>query len=194
MLRKLGILGLAVPLIAIIGVLAYLFLFGTSEPTFEVATLDLARDHTVLRIDDQTDAAMIVPTEPPDSVVLVFVLPDDERHVWSATRALGVLDFVESHVLAVIPVTGAVEHDRLIDLTRSASEFVPASRIYIAAFDGSSIAAICNGPIGMDWTGVVVVESTAIEVTEECADLPLLRVEDGRSPGAEIVQWMVEPQ
>ena len=194
MLRKLGILGLALPLIAIIGVLAYLFLFGTSEPTFEAATSDLARDHTVVHIDDQPDAAMIAPQEPPDSVVLVFVLPDDERHVWSATRDLGVLDFVESHKLGVIPVTGAEEYGRLIDLTRAATEFVPVSSIYITAFDGSSIAAICNGPIGADWTGVAVVESAALDITEECAHLPLLRVEDGNSPGAEIVQWITEPQ
>ena len=47
MLRKLGVVGLGVPLVAIIGALVYLFLFGETEPTFEDATQQLAQDHTV---------------------------------------------------------------------------------------------------------------------------------------------------
>ena len=51
MLRKLGIVGLGVPLVAIIAALIYLFLFGETEPTFEDATQQLAQDHTVYGLD-----------------------------------------------------------------------------------------------------------------------------------------------
>lgn len=194
MLRKLGILGLGVPLIAIIAALMFLLLFGTSEPTFEAATRELARDHTVLRIRDEPPAALVVPTEPVPSVFLVFVLPDDERHVWSATQALGLLDYVDSHGLAVIPVTVPPERDQLAQLAALAAEFVTPSRIYLAAFNGSPLAAICEGGSGEGWSGAAVVDAAGAAPFDRCDGLPVLQIEEQGDPGARIVQWMLEPQ
>ncbi|MCY3921413.1 MAG: hypothetical protein OXG27_03345 [Chloroflexi bacterium] len=194
MLRKLGIVGLGVPLVAIVAALIYLFLFGTSEPTFDAATRDLARDHTVLRIRDEPPAALVVPTEPPDSVVLVLVLPDDERHVWSATEALGLLDYVDSHELALIPVTALVDRDQLSELADLAGQIVMHSAIYVAAFSGSPISALCDGRLGDGWSGVIIVEPGATAILDQCGDLPILRIEDQTDPGARIVRWIVEPQ
>ncbi|MDE2745415.1 MAG: hypothetical protein OXI41_05450 [Chloroflexota bacterium] len=192
MLRKLGIVGLGVPLIAIIAALVYLFLFGTSEPTFDVATRELARDHTVLRIRDEPPTALIVPTEPPESVVLVFVLRDDERHVWAATQDLGLLDYVDSHELAVIPVAGPADSNQLNELAALAIEFVPLRRIYLVGFGGSPISDFCDARLEVDWAGVIVVETGATTEVERCGDLPIWKIEDENEAGARIVQLMLE--
>ena len=195
MLRKLGIVGLGVPLVAVIAALAYLFLFGTSEPTFDAATRDLASDHTVLRIRDEPPAALIVPIEPVATVVLVFTLPDDERHVWSASRALGLLDYVDSHGLAVIPVTGTIAGDHLSELATLAAELVRPSRTYVVAYEGAPLTSLCEaGELEEDWSGVVVVNSAESGPAEGCARLPILAIEDQRDPAARIVQWMLERQ
>ncbi|MDE2890905.1 MAG: hypothetical protein OXN86_00125 [Chloroflexota bacterium] len=194
MLRKLGIVGLGVPLVAIVAALTYLFLFGTSEPTFDAATRDLARNHTVVRIRDEPPAALVVPTEPPDSVVLVLVLPDDERHAWSATEALGLLEYVDSHELALIPVTVPVGRDQLTELADLAGQFVMHRDIYVAAFSGSPISALCDGRLGDGWSGVIIVETGATTVLDPCGDLPILRIDDPTDLGARIVQWILEPQ
>ena len=194
MLRKLGIVGLGVPLIAIIAALVYLFLFGTSEPTFDAATRELARDHTVLRIRDEPPAALIVPTEPPESVVLVFVLRDEDRHVWAATQALGLLEYVDSHELALIPVVGRADGDQLNELAALAAEFVPLRRIYLVAFSGSPISDVCDARLEVDWNGVIVVENGATMGLERCGDLPIWRIEDENEAGARIVQVMSESQ
>lgn len=192
MLRKLGIVGLGIPLLAIIAALVYLFLFGTSEPTFDAATRELARDHTVLRIRDEPPAALVVPTEPAESVVLIAVLPDDDRHVWTATQALGLLDYVDSHGLALIPVTMSVDPDQLTELAVLAAEYVAPSEMYVVAFSGSAISAVCDDELGDGWSGVVVVEGGEHAESERCGDLPTLRIEDQNEPGARIVQWIVE--
>ncbi|MDE2968171.1 MAG: hypothetical protein OXS30_11905 [Chloroflexota bacterium] len=194
MLRKLAIVGLGLPLTAIIAALVYLLFFGTSEPTFDAATRELALDHTVLRIRDEPPAALVVPTEPPASVVLVLVLPDDDRHVWSATRSLGLLDYVDSHELAMIPVTGLVERDQLLELATLAARFVVPNRIYLAAFRGAPLAAVCDGEVGDAWSGVIVVEAGEAAALNQCADLPVLRIEDQDGLGGRIVQWMLERQ
>jgi hypothetical protein len=194
MLRKLGMVGLSVPLIAIVGALIYLFLFGTSEPTFDAATRELARDHTVVRIRDEPPVALVAPDEPPESVILVLVLPDDSRHVWSATQALGLLDDVDSHGLAVIPVNTPLERDQLSELVDLAAEFVTPSRIFVAAFNGAPLAAVCEGGLPEGWSGVAVVEVPGIESLDRCADLPVLRIEDQQDPAPRIVQWMLESQ
>lgn len=194
MLRKLGMVGLGVPLIAIVGALIYLFLFGTSEPTFDAATRELARDHTVLRIRDEPPAALIAPDEPPESVILVLVLPDDTRHVWSATQALGLLDEVDSHGLAVIPVNTPLERDQLSELVELAAEFVTPSRIYLAAFNGGPLSAVCEGELPDGWSGAAVVEVPGVGSLDHCADLPVLRIEGQHNPAPRIVQWMLEPE
>ena len=194
MLRKLGIVALSVPLIAIVGALIYLLLFGTSEPTFDAATRELARDHTVLRIRDEPPAALVAPDEPPESVILVLVLPDDRRHVWSATQALGLLDDVDRHGLAVIPVNTPLEREQLSELVELAAEFVMPSRIYVAAFNSAPLTAVCEGGLPDGWSGVAVVDVAGRESLDHCAALPVLRVEDQQDPAPRIVQWMLEPQ
>lgn len=194
MARKLGIVGLGVPLVAVIAALIYLFLFGTSEPTFDAATRELARDHTVLRIRDEAPAALIVPTEPAASVVLILVLRDDERHVWSATEALGLLDYVNSHDLAVLPVVGPVVRDQLADLASLAADFVTPRETYLAAFDGAALAAVCDGGLGDGWSGVVVVDPGEADAFDQCAELPTLRIDSSNAPAPRIVQWMLEPR
>lgn len=194
MLRKLGILGLAVPLLAFLGALIYLLLFGTSEPTFDAATRELARDHTVLRIRDEPPAALIVPTEPPASVTVVVVLPDDQRHVWSATQALGLLDYIDSHALALLPATAPVDPDQLSELTTLAADFVTPDRIYLAAFNGAPLANLCDAGPPDAWSGVAVVDAPGAAPLNQCANLPILRIEDGNNPAPHIVQWMLETQ
>ena len=193
MLRKLGIFGLGVPLVAIIAALVYLFLFGTSEPTFDAATRDLARDHTVLRLDEDPPAAMIVPDDPPKSAILVIILPDDERHVWSVVRALGLLEHVNRAGLALIPVTGSAGSDRLADLTGLASDYVAVSERYIAAFSGEPLRSLCgrDGLSEDGWSGAVIVGRSLTPPTQ-CGDLPMLQITDEAAPGARIVQWMLE--
>ncbi len=193
MLRRLGIVGLGIPLVAIIAALVYLFLFGTSEPTFDAATRELANDHTVLRIRDEPAAALIVPNEPVATVVLVFILPDDDRHVWSAARALGLLDYVDSHGLAVTPVTGAIGRDHLSELAKLAAEFVTPSRTYVVAYRGAPLTSICEAE-GLEdgWSGVVVVNTARSDPLEQCAGLPIFAIEDQDDSAARIVQWMLE--
>lgn len=193
MLRKLGIVGLGVPVVAIVAALIYLLLFGTSEPTFDAATRELARDHTVLRIRDEPPAALIVPAVPVATVVLVLILPDDERHVWSATQALGLLNYVESHGLAVTPVTDPIDRAHLSELTALAGGFVVPSRTYLVAFHGAPLTSLCeSGELGDEWAGVAVVGGAGAAPLEQCGDLPILRIEDRRDPSARIVQWMLE--
>ena len=193
MFRKLGIVGLGVPLVAIVAALVYLVLFGTSEPTFDAATRELARGHTVLRIRDEPPAALIVPTEPVASVVLVFILPDDEQHVWSATQALGLLNYVESHGLAVVPVTDQINRAQLSELSALAAEFVVPSQIYLVGFHGAPLTSLCeSGEPADEWSGVAVVNRAGAAPLEQCGDLPVLRIEDRSDPTARIVQWMLE--
>ena len=94
MLRKLGILGLAVPLAAIIGALVYLFLFGETEPTFEDATQQLAQDHTVYGLDrDGRRAALAAPfgADPSAPLPLIIVLHGYGSNVWELSQSLGLI-------------------------------------------------------------------------------------------------------
>ena len=193
MLRRLSIVGLGAPLIAFAGAMVYLLLFGTSEPTFDAATRELARAHTVLRIRDEPPAALIVPAEPLASAVLVIVLPDDERHVWSALQELGLLDYVDSHGLALLPATGSPSADQLEALMARAAEFVTIDGMYLAAFNGEPLAAVCAGggapPI---WSGAALVEVEGAAALAACGDAPVLRLRGQDDLSARIVQWMLE--
>ena len=106
MLRRLAMVGLATPLVAIIGALIYLFAFGTSAPTFDAGSQQLAVDHTVLRLSDDPDAALVVPDEPPESAAVVVILADDQRHIWSAVQDLVLLEQVEPYALALLIAPG----------------------------------------------------------------------------------------
>ncbi len=193
MLRKLSIVGLGVPLAAFIGVMAYLLLFGISEPTFDAATRELAREHTVLRIRDEPPAALVVPTEPIVAVVLVVVLPDNDRHVWSALRSLGLLDYVDSYGLALLPATGAPDRDQLAELVALAAGFVALDGVYLAAFAGTTLAAVCRDDVPRQaWSGVVVVDAARSAALGGCGDAPMLRMEGLDDLGERMVRWMLE--
>ncbi len=199
MLRKLGVVGLAVPLIAFVGVLVYLTLFGTEEPTFDAATRELARDYTVVRLQTEPPAAMVAPASPVGAVLAVVVLPDDERHVWSALRALGLLDYVEDERIVLIPAVGVADslsEGELWDLVNLAGEYAEIEAAFIAAFEGEALADVCrgDGPAG-DWSGVVMASSRQAAQTAdtaECGALSIRRTPAEPELAASIVQWMLD--
>lgn len=193
MRRRLAIVGLAVPLVAFLVALAYLYLFGTSEPTFDAATQALAREHTVVRLREQPPAAIVVPTEPVPSAVLVMVLPDDRRHVWSATRELGLLDYVDREGLALIPVVGAAGEAELSELAELARAYFRLEGVYVAAFAGEPIASLC-AELGLsgEWSGVVVMGSDDAAPFDRCGETRLLWLDDSEDRAARMVQWMLE--
>jgi len=152
MLRKLGMVGLAAPLAAIIGALIYLFAFGTSAPTFDAGTRQLAVDYTVLHLSDDPDAALVVPNEPPESAAVIVILADDQRYIWSAVQDLGLLDQVEPHSLVLLIAPGVEDAAALSDLVEQVAEYVPVELSVLAAFSGAPIRSLCD-----DWEHVVVV-------------------------------------
>ncbi len=94
MLRKLGILALGIPLIAIIVALIYLFFFGETEPTFEDATQQLASDYTVYGLDlENRRAALVAPlgSDPSDPLPLVIALHGYSSNVWEFSQYLGLI-------------------------------------------------------------------------------------------------------
>ena len=94
MLRKLGILGLGVPLIAIIVALGYLFFFGETEPTFEDATQQLASDHTVYGLDlEGRRAALVAPfgSDPSQELPLIIALHGYGSNVWEHSQYMGLI-------------------------------------------------------------------------------------------------------
>ncbi len=193
MRRKLAIVGLGVPLVAFVVALVYLYLFGTSEPTFEAATQELAREHTVVQLREEPPAALIVPSEPPAAVTLVIILPDDERHVWSATRALGLLDYVERDGLGLIPASAVVGPDQLWDLVELVGAYVAVEGVYLAAFAGEPVSAICagDGP-GGEWSGVAVVRSDPGARLDRCGGHEVFWIDDAAEPAGSMVRWMLE--
>ena len=176
MLRRLGMVGLAAPLAAIIGALIYLFAFGTSAPTLDAGTRQLAVDHTVLHLSDEPDAALVVPEEPPESAAIVVILADDQRHIWSAVQDLGLLDQVEPHALALLIAPGVEDAAALSELVEHAVEYVPVELSVLAGFDGAPIRSLCN-----DWEHVVVVGAAAT-----CGDA--IRLSAGEGLAARIVE------
>ena len=169
MLRGLAMVGLAAPLAAIIGALIYLFAFGTSAPTFDAGTQQLAVDHTVLHLSDDPDAALVVPKDPPESAAVIVILADDQRHVWSAVQDLGLLDQVEPHALALLIAPGIEDAAALSELVEQVVEYVPVELSVLAAFDGAPIRSLCD-----DWERVVVVGAAA-----SCGDAIHLPASEG---------------
>lgn len=193
MRRRLAIVGLAVPLVAFVVALVYLYLFGTSEPTFEAATQELAREHTVVRLREEPPAAIVVPSGRVPSVVLVMILADDERHVWSATRELGLLDYVEREGLALIPVAGVADGDGLLELAKLASVYFGLDGVYLAGFMGQRIASLCAGDgLGSRWSGVAVVGGEDEALFDQCGEARVLWLDDSENRAERMVQWMLE--
>ena len=175
MLRRVGMVGLAVPLLAVVAALVFLLVFGTDAPTFDAAAADLARDHTVVRLSDDPDAAIVVPADPPESVAVVVILADDQRHVWSAAKDLGLLDHVESASLALLIAPGVEDAPAIASLVEAVEQYVPVNLSLLAAFDGAPIRSLCD-----DAARVIVVGDGG-----SCADAVTLP--SGDDLGARIV-------
>lgn len=155
MLRKLGIIGLAVPLLAVVGALIYLFAFGTDAPTFDAGARELARDHTVIRLSEEPDVALVLPEVPPPSLTTVVILADDRRHIWTVVQDLGLLDEVEPHALALLIAPGIIDSEALKALALQVEEYAPSHLSALVGFAGAPIAALCD-----DWANVVIVGAT----------------------------------
>ena len=172
--------------------MVYLYAFGTSAPTYDAATRELAREHTVLHLRDEPPTALIVPETPPEAVILVFVLPDDDRHVWSALRDLGLLDHVDEHGFALIPVGSGEPPEGLAELVQLTRELAPVRAVYVAALAGASLDTLCGADVlDAAWSGVVVLTEGGVAPPQECGGLPLLALEAGGGSVAAMVEWLL---
>ena len=114
MLRKLGILGLGVPLIAIILALGYLLFFGETEPTFEDATQQLASDHTVYGLDlEGRRAALVAPfgSDPAQELPLIIALHGYESNVWELSQYLGLIERINLDRFLLLMPNGTRDSD-----------------------------------------------------------------------------------
>ncbi len=114
MLRKLGIVGLGVPLIAIVAALVYLFLFGETEPTFEDATQQLAQDYTVYGLDlEGRRAAMVAPfgADPTEPLPLVIALHGYGSNVWEHSQYLGLIGRINVDRFLLLMAQGSRDED-----------------------------------------------------------------------------------
>ena len=114
MLRKLGILGLGVPLIAIIVALGYLFFFGETEPTFEDATQQLASDHTVYGLDlEGRRAALVAPfgSDPSQELPLIIALHGFGSNVWEHSQYLGLIQRINLDRFLLLMPNGTRDSD-----------------------------------------------------------------------------------
>ena len=114
MLRKLGILGLGVPLIAIIVALVYLFFFGETEPTFEDATQQLASDHTVYGLDlEGRRAALVAPfgADPAQDLPLIIALHGYGSNVWEYSQYVGLIGRINLDRFLLLMPNGTRDSD-----------------------------------------------------------------------------------
>jgi len=133
MLRKLGIVGLGVPLIAIVAALVYLFLFGETEPTFEDATQQLAQDYTVYGLDlEGRRAAMVAPfgADPTEPLPLVIALHGYGSNVWEHSQYLGLIRRINVDRFLLLMPNGSRDED--------GNRFWNATD-YCCDFDGSGV-------------------------------------------------------
>lgn len=115
MLRKLGIVGLGVPLIAIIAALIYLFLFGETEPTFEDATQQLAQDHSVYVLDREgRRAALVAPfgADPSVPLPLIIALHGYGSNVWEHSQYLGLIERINPDRFLLLMPNGTRDGER----------------------------------------------------------------------------------
>ena len=114
MLRKLGILGLGVPLIAIFVALIYLFFFGETEPTFEDATQQLASDHTVYGLDlEGRRAAVVAPfaADPSQELPMIIALHGYGSNVWEFSQYLGLIERINLDRFLLLMPNGTRDND-----------------------------------------------------------------------------------
>ncbi len=181
MLRKLGVVGLGVPLIAVVGALIYLFAFGTDAPTFDAATRELARDYTVVRLSEAPKAALVVPETPPSTLPIFVILADEQRHIWNAVRELDLLELVEPEGIALLIAPGVSDPSLFRSLVDAASRLAPVQISALTAFDGPQLRALCQS-----WSEVIAVAEAPLP----CGETRVSIVAPGREHGRRIVDAM----
>ncbi|MCY4618053.1 MAG: hypothetical protein OXD50_05795 [Chloroflexi bacterium] len=197
MLRKLGILGLGVPLIAIIVALGYLFFFGETEPTFEDATQQLASDHTVYGLDlEGRRAALVAPfgSDPSQELPLIIALHGYGSNVWEHSQYMGLIPRVNLDRFLLLMPNGTRDSDGnrfwnatdyccdfedsevddvqyLRSLIDEASELVRLGSIYaVGQSNGGfmSFRLACESLPGL--AGIVSLAGTTFSDESRCAD------------------------
>lgn len=197
MLRKLGIVGLGVPLIAIVAALVYLFLFGETEPTFEDATQQLAQDHTVYGLDlEGRPAALVAPfgADPTEPLPLIIALHGYGSNVWKQSQYLGLIQRINVDRFLLLMPNGSRDEEGkrfwnatefccdfgdsnvddvgyLRSLLDEASQSVEIGPIYgVGHSNGGfmSFRLACDGVPGL--TGIVSLAGTTFADEQRCAE------------------------
>ena len=181
MARKLGVVGLALPLIAIVGALIFLFAFGTDAPTFDAGARELARTNTVVRLSEEPSAALVVPEQAPPSMPILIILADDQRHIWQAATDLGLLPLVESEQFGVLIAPGIADGELLQSLVAKVDALVDVELAALAGFDGQPIRQLCA-----DWSQAIIVA----EANLSCGQSAIAILSDGENLGVRMVDAM----
>ena len=197
MLRKLGIIGLAVPLIAIIAALIYLFFFGETEPTFEDATQQLAQDHTVYGLDlEGRRAALVAPfgADPTEPLPLIIALHGYGSSVWEHSQYLGLIERINADGFMLLMPNGSRDGDGnrfwnatefccdfdesdvddvkyLRSLLGEASQLVEVGPVYAVGHSNGGFMAFrlaCDGFPGLK--GIVSLAGTTFAQEQRCDD------------------------
>ena len=197
MLRKLGVVGLGVPLVAIIGALVYLFLFGETEPTFEDATQQLAQDHTVYGLDlEGRRAALVAPfgADPTEPLPLIIALHGYGSNVWEHSQYLGLIERINADRFLLLMPSGSRDadgnrfwnatdfccdfDDSDVDdveylgwLLAEASQQVAVGPVYVVGHSNGgfmSFRLACEGLPGL--VGIVSLAGTTFADESRCAD------------------------
>ena len=155
MLRKLGIVGLGIPLLAIIAALVYLFLFGETEPTFEDATQQLAQDHTVYGLDlDGRRAALVAPfgADPSEPLPLIISLHGYGSNVWEHSQYLGLIQRINADRFLLLMPGGTRDEDgnRFWNATEFCCDFDDSNVDdfdYLDSLLGEASQLVAIGPI-----------------------------------------------
>lgn len=197
MLRKLGIVGLGVPLVAIVAALIYLFLFGETEPTFEDATHQLAQDHTVYGLDlEGRRAALVAPfgADPTEPLPLIIALHGYGSNVWQHSQYLGLIERINVDRFLLLMPNGTRDEggnrfwnatefccdfdeadtddmEYLTSLLDEASQLVGVGPVYAVGHSNGgfmSFRIACDGLPGL--RGIVSLAGTTFADEQRCAD------------------------
>ena len=182
MARKLGIVGLALPLIAIVGALIFLFAYGTDAPTFEAGPRELARTNTVVQLSQDPSAALVVPEQAPQSMPILVILADDQRHIWQAVTDLELLPLVEAEEVGLLIAPGVDDASTMAALVEEIDTLVGVDAAALTGFDGGPIRMVC-AEWNSVWNGVIVAAATDVS----CGQTAVAVVEPGDGLGVRVI-------
>ncbi len=185
MARKLGVFGLALPLIAIVGALIFLFAFGTDAPTFDAGARELARTNTVVRLSEEPSAALVVPEQAPQSMPILIILADDQRHIWQAATDLRLLPLVESEQFGILIAPGVADASILAALVEEVEALVDVELAALAGFDGQPMRQLCA-----EWSHAIIVAEANVSCKKSAVAIVSARVSDGENLGVRMVEAM----